>query len=85
MRDVMKAALPHQGKFIDENNPSSYHFLLEELKDRLLAELKNMLEGKDVDKAAISQAKEITDAVKKIDAEKANAEAPKIDKDLVAR
>jgi hypothetical protein len=85
MRDVMKAALPHQSKFIDENNPSSYHFLLEELKDRLLTELKKMLEGTDVDKAAIAQAKEITDAVKRIDDEKAKLDARKIDKDLAVK
>jgi hypothetical protein len=29
---ILKAALPHQSKFIDENEPEAYHYLLEEIE-----------------------------------------------------
>jgi len=62
-RKILKAALPHQSKFIDENEPETYHYLLEEIEGYLLNELRKILEGRDADQAAAQQAKEIMKAV----------------------
>jgi hypothetical protein len=71
MQKILKAALPHQSKFIDENEPEQYHYLLEEIESCLLAELRKILEGKEADQAAAVRAKEITDAIKNADKERA--------------
>jgi ketosteroid isomerase-like protein len=74
-RELLKAALPHRAKFIDNNDPSACHYLLDELKDLLLLELKRMLEGKEADREAIDQAKQIMDLTGKIEAEQIVAAA----------
>jgi hypothetical protein len=61
---ILKAALPHHAKWIDENEPGAYHYLLDEIESNILAELRKILEGKDADQAATARAKEIMDAVK---------------------
>jgi hypothetical protein len=66
-KDLLKATLPHQSDFIEKHDPSEYYFLLDELRDCLLAELRKMLEGQDVDRAAIDQAKQIAGAINQID------------------
>lgn len=71
VRELLKVTLPHQTEFIEQNDPALYHFLLDELKDNLLAELKKMLDEKDSDDAAIDQAKRITDKVREIEAQSA--------------
>lgn len=71
LQKVLKAALPHQIKFIDEQEPESYYYLLEELEQLLLAELKKMLDGKSVDKADADRVKQIMTAVNKADADDA--------------
>jgi hypothetical protein len=68
---ILKAALPHQSKFIDENEPEVYHYLLEEIEGYLLIELRKILEGKEADQAAAARAKEIMDAVKDADEQRA--------------
>jgi len=67
-RDLLKVALPHRAGFIEENDPSSFHFLLDELKDSLLAELKRLLEGHDTDLADVERAKQINESIKTISA-----------------
>jgi hypothetical protein len=69
-KELLKAALPHQSKFIDDNDPSAYHFLLDELKDSLLSELTKMLEGKEADRETIDQAKRITDQIGKMETQR---------------
>ena len=66
-RKLLKAALPHQSKFIDDNDPGAYHYLLEEIESCLLGELRKMLEGEEADKSAPVKAKRIMDAVADID------------------
>jgi hypothetical protein len=70
VQDLLKVVLPHRGEFIDRNGPSAYHFLLDELKDRLLLELKKMLEGEDANRAAIDQAKQIAELIGKMETER---------------
>jgi hypothetical protein len=81
IKRLLKAALPHQSRFIDENGPSSYHFLLEEIENLLLTELRNVLEGKEADRFAIERAKEISDALASIRERKAKASAAEISRD----
>jgi len=63
MQKILKAALPHQSKFIDANEPEQYHDLLEEIESYLLVELRKTLDGKEADQAAAVRAKEIIDEV----------------------
>jgi hypothetical protein len=39
-KDLLKAALPHQSDFIEKNDPAAYYFLLDELRECLLGEIK---------------------------------------------
>ncbi len=66
VRNLLKAALPHQSKFIDEYDTNTYYYLLDELESNLLSELRKMLEGKDIDQASVAQSAEIMEMVKKV-------------------
>jgi hypothetical protein len=72
---VLKAALPHMSEWIEETPPEMYHFLLDELEDRLLIELRNILDGVHADEAATQKAKGILKAVSLADQELAEATA----------
>jgi hypothetical protein len=61
LRSALKAALPHQAKFIDENEPARFHYLLDEIHSGLLAELQKALDGREADQSAVSKAREIID------------------------
>jgi hypothetical protein len=64
LQKILKAALPHQTNWIDENEPGAYHYLLDEIENNILAELRKILEGKEADQVAAARAKEIMGAVK---------------------
>lgn len=66
IKAVLKAALPDKSHLIETGPPAAFHDLLDELEERLLAKLKNLLEGRDLDEAAIVQAKHIVDASNKL-------------------
>ena len=72
---MLKAALPHQSQFIEKSQPVAFHSLLDELEEKLLTELRNMLEGRDLDEAALVQAKDIMDAANRLSSEGAEAKA----------
>ena len=74
-RNILKAALPHQSKFIDQNEAGAWHYLLDELEACLLAELRKMLEGKEADQLMTERAKAIMDAVKEAEKETARKQA----------
>jgi hypothetical protein len=46
IRKALKAALPHQAKFIDENEVARYYYLLDEIESSLLTELQKVTEGR---------------------------------------
>lgn len=75
IKEVLKAALPKKSQFIESSQPSAFHDLLDELEEKLLAELKNMLEGRDLDAAAIVQARHIVDATNKLASQGTEVEA----------
>jgi hypothetical protein len=81
-KELLKAALPHQREFIETNDPSAYNFLLDELKDCLLAELKRMLDGKEADRDAIDHAKQIASAVKRIETDRAEQNIATVEAEL---
>lgn len=64
--DMLKTALPHMTKYIDEHGSSGYHYLLDDLEAKLLTELRGMLEGKDIDAASVEQSAKIMNAVEKV-------------------
>ncbi len=74
-RDLLKATLSHHSEWIDSNDPSTYHYLLDELREKLLGELRNMLTGQDEDRQAIQQAKQINDILSKIEEEERASDA----------
>jgi hypothetical protein len=71
VKKIIKAALPHQAKFIDEHPQETYFFLLEEIEQKLLVELRKIVEGREADKAAAQHAKDIMIAVAQADAARA--------------
>jgi hypothetical protein len=64
IKNILKAALPHQTQFIDEQDAGAYYYLLEEIENRLLAELRKILEGKEADQSSIQQVRDIMRATK---------------------
>jgi hypothetical protein len=66
VKNILKAALPHRAQFIDdEQDTGAYYYLLEEIEDRLLSELRKILDGKEADQSSIQQVKDIMSATKK--------------------
>lgn len=75
-RELLKATLPHQAKFIESNDPSVYHHLLNELQQSLLTELRKMLDGEETDRAAIDKVTVINNVLNKIETERAEQKMP---------
>lgn len=59
IKKLVKAALPHQETFIDQYGDSGYHWLLDELEERLLNAIRDMLAGVEADKETIERAAHI--------------------------
>ncbi len=53
---LIKAVLPHQSHYVEEFGPAGYHFLLEELEEKLLREVRIMLAGAEGTTETIDQA-----------------------------
>ena len=66
VKTLLKAALPHQTENIDKYDSTAYHFLLDELEEKLLGELRKMLEGVETDEAIIAQSAKIMKEVDKV-------------------
>jgi hypothetical protein len=72
----LKVTLPHRTEFIDEHDAGAYYPLVEEIEDKLLSELRKILEGKEADQSSIQQTKEILSAIKGANDARAKAAAP---------
>lgn len=57
--NLVKLALPHYAAYVDEHGDAGYHYLLDELEQRLLQELQRMVSGAESDKASVERAAEI--------------------------
>ncbi len=66
---ILKAALPHQSEYIDEYGFKGYHYLLDELEEKLMLALRQTLDGEDLDQESISRSAKIIKMVKEISAQ----------------
>jgi hypothetical protein len=70
IKQTVKAALPHQKKWIEEHEPQAYHYLLEEIETCLLTELRKVLEGKEVDESTAMRSRNIMEMLRRAENEK---------------
>jgi hypothetical protein len=63
LRQLLKTVLPERSDYIDKHGAGSYHYLLEELEQKLLAELLKGFEGAEADKEKVQQAHQIMELV----------------------
>lgn len=66
---LIKTALPHYSTYIDEHGPSAAYYLLDELENSLLEELKRMLDGVAADMTEIARAKQILVEASRVNSE----------------
>lgn len=63
---LIEVALPHRTKGLQELGELFHHYLLEELKSRILEELQKILNGEESDKETIERAAKIRSYVEKV-------------------
>ena len=63
---LLKSVLPHLSEYIDSNDSSVHHFLLDQIEELLLSELSNIQNGTDADKDNAIRASEIIKAVEEL-------------------
>jgi hypothetical protein len=73
---IIKSALPDHAGYIDKNGIQAAYHLLDELELRLLKELRRIMEGKEIDQAAILQS---ADVMKHVDSLNSDMELKKIE------
>lgn len=78
LQKIVTAALPHQRTFIEENEPETYFYLLDEIELSLLSQLRNILKGTDADQADADRAKKILQALSNAQAEQQAQQAKKL-------
>lgn len=64
--NLLKTVLPSRAEYIDKHGTSAHHYLLDEIEQLLLLELKNIQDGHEADKENTKRAAEITKEVEKI-------------------
>ena len=72
---LLKTVLPSRSEYIDSNDDSVHHYLLDEIEQLLLLELKNIQDGKEADRDNAHRAAEITKEVENITNEMAKIQA----------
>lgn len=75
---VIAAALPDYDDTYARNGPTDYPRVLDALEEKLLAEIQNMLSGKDDDRRSIEQASEIVRQVKALNDSAENPRGPEM-------
>jgi hypothetical protein len=63
---LIVAAIPEYAAYVAENGSAGFHYILDSLEDRLLAALRDMLEGKEVGPAQLAVAKSIMEEADKL-------------------
>ena len=66
---LIKAALPYYTDYVEQYGAAGYHFLLDDFEQKLLEELRKMLDGVESDTADLAKAAEILRAADKVQAE----------------
>lgn len=64
--NLLKTVLPSRADYIDKYGTSAHHYLLDEIEQLLLVELKNIQDGLEADKENAKRAAEITKEVEKV-------------------
>jgi hypothetical protein len=72
---LLKTVLPLRSEYIDNNDDSVHHYLLDEIEQLLLLELKYIQDGKEDDRDNAHRAAEITKEVDNITNEMAKMRA----------
>jgi hypothetical protein len=55
-KKILKVTLPERSEWIDSNKPEHYHYLIDELEEKLLFELKKILDGAEDDYSTTDRA-----------------------------
>ncbi|WP_341911210.1 hypothetical protein [Polaromonas sp. YR568] len=66
---LITAALPHCTEYIEKHGPTAAYYLLDQLENSLLEELKRMLDGGTTDLAEVSRAQQILVEVSRVNRE----------------
>lgn len=66
VNNLIKTVLPHQTDYIDKYGSSAHHYLLDEIENLLLSELRNMQKGVDSDKENAERAAAILQESEKL-------------------
>ena len=64
--NLLKTVLPSRSEYIDKYGSGAHHYLLDEIEQLLLLELKNIQDGQEADKENALRAAEIIDEVEKV-------------------
>jgi hypothetical protein len=73
--NLLKTVLPYKAEYIDNYGMACHHYLLDEIEQLLLMELKNIQEGDEDDKENARRAAEINKEVEKVSNEVAKMQA----------
>tara|TARA_R110000851_G_scaffold100161_3_gene215684 strand:+ start:3555 stop:4361 length:807 start_codon:yes stop_codon:yes gene_type:complete len=74
-KKLLKTVLPSRSEYIDNNDSSVHHYLIDEIEQLLLLELKNIQDGKEADRDNAQRAAEITKEVDNITNEMSKIQA----------
>ena len=74
-KDLVINLLSNDSEYIDKNDDSVHHYLLDEIEQLLLLELKNIQDGKESDRDNAQRAAEITKEVENITNEMSQMQA----------
>lgn len=66
VKNIITAILPHQKDYIDKYESGAYHYLLDEIENLLLFELRNIQKGKETDKENTEKAAAILQESEKL-------------------
>jgi hypothetical protein len=69
IKTIVMTALPEFSDYMEQHAASGYHYLLDALEQKLLAELRRMLAGQEADATSIAQAALILRTANKLNAE----------------
>lgn len=75
IRSLVEVALPHRKEFVEQFGDVAYFYLLEELEEKILAEVKAMIEGRESDASAVERARRVLEVIGKMDAAAAQEQA----------
>lgn len=79
VRKLVTAALPHRQEYIENVGDAAYYYLLEELEELLLTELRSNIDNEELDRRNVDRAAKIVELSKKAQENAAAEEASRSD------